>query len=62
MCKQMSHDLCKNCYLQTIHFQIIYLICMYKLDLALNASTNVDMPFNKETKPSSSLIELINLF
>ena len=32
----MSSGLFKNCYLQTIHLQIIYLVYMYKQDLVSN--------------------------
>ena len=36
VCKQMRPGSFINCYQQTIDFQILYLIDMYKQDLALN--------------------------
>ena len=47
----MSSALFKNCYLQGICLQIIYLIYMYKQDLALNNLQGLIMSQNTTKQP-----------
>ena len=54
----MSPGSCKNCYPQTIRSQIIYLIDMYKQDLALNISQR--MIYRKYNQPTNHKYRVLN--